>query len=502
MRTPAAHLLLVCPLVVLAVVFVPSALDAGWVLDDLRALSRHAHDGEPWGEWTNSTYGWSSGDGGHLWRPLPAFFQHLAALAAGRTPATFRLANVVLHAGVVLVAMSLVRRTGGSVGAAAFAGTVLVLHPAVAEVVPWSSDVFDVMLALVLLLAAARAQAPASPWRRAAETLLFTLAACLCKESAATAAPALAAVAWAAAGWRAGLGAGLGSGVGAGSFLLLHGAVTGQGYGRATGSPVWDMLLAGLDTLGGLPTLPARATAAHLFEPGAAAAAPLGVVVLCSASLVAWLLRADAPAQRRWLAAVVGMVVLSAPAAIGIPFIGVQASRYVFQPLVWLVALGAQPLAALAAGRQSAVLLVVGACLLWAPRTATRVGEFQDNLTLFSAERQSEPDNPYARASVARHLTVAAIDRAAGLSMWAEALDDLPAHIRVPDPRRERWDLAQAAFLAGAAPLALQQASRLRAEPGWFPEQLACLEADSLDALGRHEDAAGAARGCVPAARP
>lgn len=498
MRTPAARLLVVCPFIVLAALFVPPALDAGWVLDDVRALSRHAHDGHPWGEWTHATYEWSSGDAGHLWRPLPAFLQHLAALAAGRTPATFRLLNVVLHAGVVLVVMGLVRRSAAGPGAAALAGTVLVLHPAVAEVVPWSSDVFDVMLALVLMLAATRAQAAASPTRRAVEAALFTLTACLCKESAATAAPALAAVAWAAAGWRAGVGAGLGSAVGAGSFLLLHGAVTGQGYGSAAASPLRDTLLAGLDTLGGLPTLPARATAAHLFEPGAAAAAPTGVAALLAAALVGWLLRTDAAAQRRWLAAVVGFVALSAPAAIGIPFIGVQAGRYVFVPLVWLVGVGAPPLAAMAAGRRSAPLLVVAACMLWAPRTAVRVGEFQDNVTLFRAELRSEPDNPYARASVARHLVVAAIDGTGGLSMWAAALDDLPSGLRVPDARRERWDLAQAAFLAGAAPLALHQASRLRAEPGWLPGQLACLEADSLDAMGRHEEAAHAALGCVP----
>ncbi len=128
------------PLALLTAIFVPPALRAGWVLDDDLALARHAHHGEPCGEWTHSTYGRSAGIDGLLWRPLPAFVQHLLALAAGRTPEVFRLLNVALHALVVLAAMRVARRAGAGAGAAALVGCVLVLHPVVPEVVAWSSD--------------------------------------------------------------------------------------------------------------------------------------------------------------------------------------------------------------------------------------------------------------------------------------------------------------------------------------------------------------------------
>jgi len=468
------------------------------VLDDDLALARHAHHGEPCGEWTHSTYGWSAGIDGLLWRPLPAFVQHLLALAAGRTPEVFRLLNVALHALVVLAAIRVARRAGAGAGAAALVGCVLVLHPVVPEVVAWSSDVFDLALALVLLGAAARAPASVGIPRRVGEAFAFGLLACFCKESGTAAAPALAALAWAVAGWRAGLAAGAGAAAAAALFLQLHERVTGEGYGGATNGRLTDMALAGLDAVGSLPTLPARATAAHLFEPGALAAAPIGVFVLALFGLAAWDLRGDRPARARWLAAVLGFGALLAPAAPGIPYIGIQASRYLFVPLVWLLAVGAAPLERLASGRRAFALAVVAALLMWAPRTATRVYEFRDTPTLFSAELHVEPDNAYARALIARHRVVEGVAPMASLAMWAEAVEVMPAALQVPNPRRERWDLAQAAFLNGAFPLALAQATRLRTEPGWRPEQLSCLEADALDGMGRHDEASVAAVGCLP----
>lgn len=374
------------------------------------------------------------------------------ALAAGRTSDVFRLSNVALHTLVVLAAMRVARRAGAGVRTDTIVGCALVLRPVVPEVVAWSSDVFDLALAVVLLGAAARAPAPVGIPRRVGEAFAFGLGACFCTESGTAAAPALAALAWAVAGWRAGLAAGAGAAAAAALFLQLHERITGVGYGGTAHGRLTDMALAGLDAVGSLPTLRARATAAHLFEPGALAAAPLGVLVVGIFGLAAWDLRADRPAQARWLAAVLGFGALLVPAAPGIPFIGIQASR-----------------------------------------TASRVYEFRDTRTPFEAELQAEPENAYARALIARHRVVERVATASSLTMWAEALEDLPPALKVPNPRRERWDLAQAAFLHGAFPLALAQAARLRTEPGWRPEQLACLEADALDGLGRHDEASVAA---------
>ncbi len=488
--------LLALPFVVLVALFGPAALGAGWVLDDAHSLAVHQHDGQPWGEWTHATYAWSKGTDSFQWRPLPAWLQHLMAMGAGRVPEGFRVLNMVAHMAVVAVGMGAIRAAGASTAVTALAGAALVLHPAVAEVVPWSSCLPDILLALVLVGAAWRSRAAVTPLRRAAEAVAFAFGACLCKESAPALVPALALAAWAGAGRRAAFAAGAGAAAGVGLFLGLHRWVTGQEFGDSLSGSVASWALAGLDLIGGVPTLPARATAAHLFDGNAGAAAPIGLAVLAAMGWATWSLRGEAAQQRRWLAAWLGMAGLCVPAAVGIPLVGVQASRYLFVPWVWLVVMGAGPLAALVGGRRFALLASVGVLVIWGPRTALRVAEYRDTATLFEAEWAIEPGNAYARANVGRHRVVSGIDRGGGLSMWASAIDDLPPGVQVPDLRRERWDLGQAAFLAGSFPLALEQVSRLRMAPGWLPPQIACLEADSLDGLGRHEEATVAAKGC------
>lgn len=267
-------------LVALLAIYVAPAWQGGWLLDDGRALATHLNDGHPWGEWTHATYEWSAGDGGHIWRPLPAFAQHLAAMLLGRTPAVFRLLNALLLGLVVLTAMRAARRWGASDLAAALVGGALVLHPVVPEVVGWSSDVYDVALALVLAGALLRVRAEVGLLQRGAEAFCFGLAACLCKESALLAPPAFAAAGWAASGARGGLVSGASAAGAVLVFLGLHGVVTGDSYGGAASQPLAHLLLAGLDALGSLPTLPARATAVHLFDPSSMEAAPLGLGVL------------------------------------------------------------------------------------------------------------------------------------------------------------------------------------------------------------------------------
>lgn len=169
-----------------------------------------------------------------------------------------------------------------------------------------------------------------------------------------------------------------------------------------------------------------------------------------------------------------------------------QASRYLFVPLAWLVILGAGPLGALPFARW-VWMGAVGILLLWAPRTAARVWDFKDDVTLLEAELQVEPENPYARATLARHHYVAGKDRPSTLRDWERALADLPPAVKLPDRAAERWNLAQAAFLGGNPTMALEQLNHLRKLGGAPPPQAGCLEADALDALGRHEEAAAVA---------
>jgi hypothetical protein len=86
------------------------------------------------------------------------------------------------------------------------------------------------------------------------------------------------------------------------------------------------------------------------------------------------------------------------------------------------------------------------------------------------------------------------------LAMWAEALESEGAASRVFDPQQERWDLAQVAFLSHHPDIALTQVQLLitRGEGRGraLPRDSYCLLADSLDALGRHQEADAAARRC------
>ncbi len=494
------------PVCLAIVLYGPAAARAGWLLDDARALATHANHGAPWGEWTHPTYAWSAGDGGHLWRPIPAFLQHLLAMAFGRSPEVFRFANLGLHLGVIALAAVAARAWGASPPASLIVGLVVAAHPSVPEVVGWSSDIFDIALALVLVgtLAALRSAASRPPLLAGGVALIGALVACLCKESALLVAPALAAAAVAArpaGGAVAGLAAGVGATIAAGLWYTAHAAVTGEPYAGTSGTPLVHVALAGLDAVGSVPTLPPRATAMHLFDPAALAAAPAGVVTAIAAVAVAWGLRGDRPRLSTWVAACVGAAVLLAPAAVGVPFIGVQASRYVYVPMIWLATLGAAPLEHLAQGapRRLVALFVVAVFVAWAPRSASRIWEYADDATHFAAELRVEPTNPYARARLARvawSRADTAAQRRVAADAWALAIEDLPPSLRVPDANVERWDAAQAAFLSGSPAVALRLARAVRRDAA--PPQLDCLIADSLDALGRHEEATTAGAACGP----
>ena len=127
-----------------------------------------------------------------------------------------------------------------------------------------------------------------------------------------------------------------------------------------------------------------------------------------------------------------------------------------------------------------------------------RVPAFQSDASLWAAERALEPTNPYAAGNLARAMVGAGQSEAA-VGLWADAIERAPSNIRVFDRANERWLLAQTAFLKGHPDVALEQTLSLLNESGEAAPAMAhCLHADSLDALGRHAEAADVAHRCRP----
>jgi hypothetical protein len=199
------------------------------------------------------------------------------------------------------------------------------------------------------------------------------------------------------------------------------------------------------------------------------------------------------------LAAGTAWGLLLTPAAVGIPLIGVQAVRYAYLPLAATVLLaangdGTRP------GRGPLAFAAAFAAL-GLVHTLPRTHDFQHDGTLWSAELEAEPDNPYAAGSLARWLLKTGED-ARALQLWTQAVETAPPGLKVFDRDHERWLLAQAAFLRGQPELALVQVTAyigaLEEQGRPVPPNAWCLQADSLDRLGHPEQAAEAAARCTP----
>ena len=195
----------------------------------------------------------------------------------------------------------------------------------------------------------------------------------------------------------------------------------------------------------------------------------------------------------------VSAILLLAPAAVGIPFIGVAPFRYIYLPM----AVGL----ALAGGRwkgsvpRAWFIAIVLMSTIGSIRVINRVGAFQSDETLWATERALEPDNPYAAGGLARAWIGTGRHREA-VDLWAKAADQVRPGIRVFDKANERWLLAQAAFLKDAPDVALDQVTKLldeaKSSGSPAPTMAHCLVADSLDAPGRHQEAELASVRCKP----
>jgi hypothetical protein len=503
-RAGLHHLGWLLPLAVAGALYASGSVAEGWILDDNVNLARHAAHGDLLGEWLEPTYAHAGGARGHIWRPVPASLQHLAAILFGRHPPVFRLLNVALHLLNVALVHRLARLMGASGLAAGLAALLFTLHPALPETVCWSSDVYDLALATALLGAAVSASLRPPRASGLVGAVALLLVACLCKETALAFTPVLVLLVGWRNGWRPALLVGLGAGLCAGLYLLAHGWVTGEGYGAAGAqSALSEQLAAWLTTAGWLLWVPHRAPLSHLFDPAATLGPALGALTLALGLLLvglAWRRRPEAAGGL--VVAGAAWVCLLAPVGLAIPLIGLHSFRYVYAPLALVVALAAPAAAGLLARLPRG--LVVALLLLWclpaAWRSSDRVGDWRDPERLWLAELEREPDNPYAMAQLGRLRSVRRVDVERSLALWAAALARAPEGTRLFDPLEERWDLAQAAFLAGQPAVALEQAAQVIERSSALgrspPRDAFCLVADAWDALGRPDEAAAVEDRC------
>jgi len=487
------------PLLVALALFANAISGAGFVADDSFNLAEHAHHGDLWGEWTTPTYAHAGGERGHIWRPIPATLQHVAAIALGRTGSVFRGLNLGIHLVNILLVFWVARRWGAHASVAGLLTLLWTTHPSLPEAVCWSSDIYDLMATTAMLTATALvASKKLNPAHWVGLTLTLLIA-CLCKESAMAVLPALALLTAYRHGLRIGVQAGAAMGIGVAAYWSLHNQVTAQGYlDAASNTAVLEIVDAWLMLCGWFVHVPARAPMAHLFDRTTD-----GPEVWAGMLVVLGLLFFAADQARRHPhRKIIGVTIaatslLLVPAAVGIPFIGVAPFRYIYMPLALLIAVGAsawsEPI------RPTWMMGLLVASLIGGARSAERIPAFENDASLWSAELKWEPTNPYAAGSLARAM-IADGQPAKGIALWAQAVDRAQPGIRVFDKQNERWLLAQTAFMKRQPAVALRQVEMLIEEAAdsgsSVPAMAHCLKADSLDALGHHEHASIAAVHC------
>jgi len=486
------------PILVALALFAHAVPDAGFIADDTFNLSEHARHGDIAGEWTTPTYAHAGGERGHIWRPIPASIQHIAAIGFGRSGSVFRALNLLVHLVNVWLVMLVARTWGAHFKTAALAGLIWTTHSSMPEAVCWNSDIYDLLATTVMLggLTLIGQKPTVFYWPALA---LIALIGCLCKESGLALIPAFCILIAHRHGGRNGLKAAAALGLGGGVYWMWHRHITAQGYVDAlVDGTATSILDAWLMAVGWIAYAPSRAPMAHLFDRIADAHEVwigVGVVLLlCMCAADQYRRR---PEQRVFALALVCTGILLIPAAVGIPFIGVAPLRYIYMPFALLVAMGACTWAS--EPNRNWVVGLLFICTLGSTRILARVPAFHSDITLWSAELKAEPNNPYAAGSLARAL-IATGKPNEGIKVWAHAIENAPDGIRVFDRANERWLLAQTAFMKRRPGIALREVNKLINESNQkeqaLPPMAHCLRADSLDALGRTVEASAAGRLC------
>jgi len=120
----------------------------------------------------------------NYFRPLPLAIFAFEARWGGLDPFVFHFVNVLLHAANTTLVVLLARTAAQSRAAAAGAGLLFAVHPALVENVAWISDRFDLAMAFFILLALLCDRRLKGPIARAATVAVLFVLALLCKETA------------------------------------------------------------------------------------------------------------------------------------------------------------------------------------------------------------------------------------------------------------------------------------------------------------------------------
>lgn len=451
------------PVLLTLALYLPACFGADWVIDDRPHIPDHLRPGDLAGEWRVPTHAHAADLPGYVWRPLPSTVYQVWAGLWGRSPAPFRLLNLLVQ----LLNLGLVYRVGRAVGAGALGAALLTtawaVHPLVPDVVAWSAAAYDLQATTFLLLGLllALAERPALLVRALGGGALFLLA-LLCKESSLSWLAALPLVLLLLRGWRPALSHLLVLAPVAAAHSAWHARIVGPfqtSAGDILARRWWDFLGLWTDSLRWPLTMPVRGGFTHLVVEGGEPLVPAGLLLLVVGGV--GLLRGGS-AGRHLAAAVGTWALMITPGTLAALTFGQQSSRYLFTGLALAMALlgGALP----RLGRAWAGPALTAAwCLAWLPATHARIQAWRDERALFTQELRVEPDNPFAMKCLAR-LMVGAGEIAPGLELWDAALQAPPPSFYLMDPQRERLDLAQAAARAGRRDLARAQLDAFLAE--------------------------------------
>lgn len=447
------------PLGVALCLFLPAIPGAQAILDDQGLLLAPQHP-NLWAEWYQPTFVQAYGRGSAVWRPLVASVWDMIAVF-GRELWIFKVFNVLLCLGCLHYFQRVARGCGASAPWAALLALGWLLHPGTVDTVLWASCAFDLGAIFCLLLAIDRGLS--------GKSIAFALmAALLCKETALGAGVGIPLLLWGHQK-KPQIGAALGM-VGAYlglRFLLPLPQLNPGPLGLAESGAALLQLATSLHG-------PLQAGFGHIFMPDEAPDALGGLLLLGLVGLQFY-------DRKAGLSLFLWLIFLG-PVALGLPLLGLRPLRYLCLPLAMaLPALGA--LRILAYYRW---FLAVGLLLSLGPRAWSRGGEWQNEESLWFAELEIEPENPYLQRQLILHLYLQdGIAAHPGiLDVWATAIDRMPHALAFYDPQEEHWNLAQAALLSGEAPLALQQVQQYRAiKHDQVSPNVWCLEADALSQL-------------------
>ncbi len=463
---------------------------ANWVQDDVRGLADHAHPGDIAGEWTHSTYEAAGGPRGWVWMPLATSAQQVWGGWFGRSVVAFRALSLLLHLAAAMLVAVVARALGAGARPAWLAAAFVAAHPIAPDSACWPSDASDVLGACALLLGFRAALAPARATAGLGAFVALS-AGLFCKPTMVAGLPFLVLVAlWAGDRRRAGSVALAGLGA-MGAWWPLYSAVTTQGSreGAALGAfaGIAERGAAWLHLCSWLLWLPHTAEQGAVFDPAGVAGCVIGagVLILGAALFIA--------GQRAFAAAIGTFALLVGPAGLlVVPATGILAFRYAYVPLALaapLLALGLHRLQRAWTGEVVLAMFLLAS----APRTLLRAHAWVDEPTLWQAEHDVAPADPYVTTlwAVSRGSSV---DQQARMA-WAGALDGMPPSVRIVDVDASRLELAKADFRAGDWPAALAEADALHGDRK-HAAAAACIAADALDRLRRHDEANTRATDC------